>query len=70
MPGSRTVLAVLMVGLLWPAHAQETLKERLADKASDEQRVDNCKVPAQRRGSKPRPAGCAAKPPAAAATPP
>jgi hypothetical protein len=32
-----------------------TGKERLSDKASDEQRVDNCRVPAERRGSKPRP---------------
>jgi hypothetical protein len=37
--------------------AAETLKERLSDKASDEQRVDNCKVPKDRRGPKPRP-GC------------
>jgi hypothetical protein len=34
-----------------------TLKERLSDKASDEQRVDNCRVPLERRGSTPRP-GC------------
>lgn len=33
----------------------ETLKERLSDKASDEQRVDNCRVAADRRGAKPRP---------------
>jgi hypothetical protein len=39
--------------------AAETLKERLSDKASDEQRVDNCKVPKERRGTKPRPRGCA-----------
>ncbi len=39
------------------AKAQEpqTLKERLSDKASDDQRVDNCRVPAERRGTKPRP---------------
>ena len=37
-----------------------TLKERLGDKASDEQRVDNCKVPPGRRGPKPRPDGCPA----------
>ena len=37
--------------------AAETLKERLSDKASDEQRVNNCKVPKDRRGPKPRP-GC------------
>ena len=36
----------------------ETLKERLSDKASDEQRVDNCKVPLDRRGPKIRPEGC------------
>ncbi len=41
------------------AGAAETLKERLSDKASDEQRVDNCKVPKERRGPKPRPEGCA-----------
>ncbi|MFE0759046.1 hypothetical protein ACFW16_34120 [Inquilinus sp. NPDC058860] len=35
-----------------------TGKERLGDKASDEQRVDNCKVPPDRRGPKPRPNGC------------
>jgi len=32
-----------------------SLKERLGDKASDEQRVNNCHVPLDRRGSKPRP---------------
>jgi hypothetical protein len=36
----------------------ETLKERLSDKATDEQRVDNCNVPVDRRGPKIRPAGC------------
>ena len=41
----------------------ETLKERLSDKASDDQRVDNCRVPPDRRGPTPRP-GCRA--PAAA----
>ena len=38
--------------------AVQTLKERLGDKASDEQRVDNCKVPADRRGAKPRSDKC------------
>jgi hypothetical protein len=33
----------------------KSLKERLSDKASDEQRVNNCRVPVDRRGSKPRP---------------
>ena len=40
---------------LEPASRALTGKERLSDKASDEQRVDNCSVPADRRGSKPRP---------------
>ena len=37
------------------AQEPQTLKERLSDKASDEQRVDNCHVPLERRGAKPRP---------------
>jgi hypothetical protein len=37
--------------------AVKTGKERLSDKASDEQRQDDCKVPEARR-TKPRPAGC------------
>ena len=40
------------------AQAPETLKERLSDKASDAQRIDNCRVPEDRRGATPRP-GCA-----------
>jgi hypothetical protein len=32
-----------------------TLKERLSDKASDDQRIDNCRVPLERRGARPRP---------------
>ncbi|HEX3501010.1 MAG TPA: hypothetical protein VHT04_16950 [Stellaceae bacterium] len=52
-----------------PANGEvETLKERLSDKASDEQRVDNCKVPLDRRGAKPRPEGCRSD--EASATPP
>ena len=35
-----------------------TAKERLGDKANDEQRVDNCKVPVDRRGTKDRPEQC------------
>jgi hypothetical protein len=34
-----------------------TGKERLTDKASDEQRVDDCKVPPAQR-TRPRPTGC------------
>ena len=40
------------------AEMPKTLKERLSDKASDEQRVDNCKVPVELRGSKSRPDAC------------
>ena len=35
-----------------------TGKERLGGKASDEQRVDNCKVPLDRRGPVSRPDNC------------
>lgn len=35
----------------------KSLKERLSDKASDNQRVNNCRVPLDRRGTVPRP-GC------------
>jgi len=36
-----------------------TGKKRLGRKASDEQRLDNCKVPLDLRGPKPRPDQCA-----------
>lgn len=35
-----------------------TGKERLGGKWTDEQRIDNCKVPPDKRGAKPRPEGC------------
>jgi hypothetical protein len=35
-----------------------TGKERLGRKWMDEQRIDNCKVPIDKRGSKPRPSAC------------
>jgi hypothetical protein len=35
-----------------------TGKERLGEKWSDEQRVDNCHVPVDKRGAKPRPDAC------------
>ena len=57
--GTLTVLSTLSFGAAPPAvradEPPKTLKERLSDKASDEQRVDNCRVPVDRRGSKPRP---------------
>jgi hypothetical protein len=38
--------------------AMQTGKERLSRKWMDEQRVDNCNVPIDKRGSKPRPSDC------------
>jgi hypothetical protein len=38
--------------------AVRTGKERLGGKWMDEQRVDNCKVPIDKRGTKPRPDAC------------
>ncbi|MDD2761007.1 MAG: hypothetical protein PHH11_12030 [Methylomonas sp.] len=35
-----------------------TAKERLGSKAADNQRVNNCKVPRERRGGKIRPEAC------------
>jgi hypothetical protein len=40
-----------------------TLKERLGAKWKDDQRVDNCKVAPEQRGSKPRPDRCSDAPP-------
>ena len=36
-----------------------TGKERLGPKWTDEQRIDNCNVPIDKRGTRPRPADCA-----------
>jgi hypothetical protein len=38
-----------------------TGKERLGDKASDNQRVDDCRVPPEKRGPIKRPTECAQK---------
>lgn len=43
--------------------ASLTGKERLGPKWTDEQRLDNCNVPADKRGNKPRPSLCANAPP-------
>ena len=44
-----------------PAEVPATLtgKERLGTKWTDEQRIDNCNVPIDKRGTKPRPSTCA-----------
>lgn len=67
-----TIIAAVLFGyaMLTPIQAAEprrdaapapvppkTAKERLSDKASDEQRVNDCKVPAERR-TRPRSAQC------------
>ena len=61
------IVAWAVLGFFAPgAHADEashvqsirTAKERLGGKASDEQRIDNCKVPRELRGPKPRPDEC------------
>ena len=44
----------------------ESLKEKLSDKASDQQRVNDCNVPPEKRGSSTRPTTCATDAPAAA----
>ena len=42
------------------ASQAETLtgKERLGPKWTDEQRIDNCNVPVEKRGTRPRPVKC------------
>lgn len=70
----RTMLGcVVALGLIAPVSAQngapipsaETIqprvltgKERLGRKWTDEQRIDNCNVPPDKRGTKPRPSAC------------
>jgi hypothetical protein len=39
-----------------------TGKERLGRKWTDEQRIDNCNVPPDKRGSRPRPGACSHAP--------
>ncbi|GAC1340819.1 MAG: hypothetical protein NVSMB26_28900 [Beijerinckiaceae bacterium] len=57
-------MLALALGLSFSATAAEqrekvkTGKERLGDKSSDEQRVDNCKVAPERWGAKVRSASC------------
>ncbi len=72
-PPTSSLLISLMICLAPPAFAQQrpapadsrattpttlTGKERLGEKWKDEQRIDNCKVPPERRGSKPRSSEC------------
>ena len=73
--GCLELCAICWLALASPtvlAEEVQTLKERLSDKASDAQRVDNCHVPAECRGDVPRP-DCPGEPqtaaPSAGATP-
>lgn len=65
----RALLATLLsIGFAVSASSQEapsaeapkglTGKERLGPKWTDEQRIDNCNVPLDKRGPRPRPSGC------------
>src|SRR5262245_13181490 len=48
------------LGTITPSNEVERLtgKERLSEKWKDDQRVDNCRVPIDKRGSKVRPDSC------------
>ncbi len=71
-----TLLLAVSVPLLWAAAPAPALnatstdtprlqvltgKERLNGKATDEQRVNDCKVPPELRGTKTRPSACGPK---------
>jgi hypothetical protein len=45
-----------------PSQPVLTGKERLGPKWTDEQRIDNCKVPIDKRGTKPRSSACPGAP--------
>ena len=51
------LLASALVPTATMAQQAKTSKERLSRKADDEQRIDNCRVPTELRGTTPRP-GC------------
>jgi hypothetical protein len=56
---------ILLFAFIFCAQAQDgmhrselTGKERLGRKWTDQQRINNCHVPIEKRGSKPRPDAC------------
>jgi hypothetical protein len=59
-PGSTSVVPVDSSAQAEVSAPVRTGKERLTDKASDEQRMDDCKVPPARR-TRERPSGCQAR---------
>ena len=57
---SATIVSILAAAMtVGTARAELTGKERLGAKWRDEQRIDNCKVPPEKRGTKTRPDSCA-----------
>ena len=58
-------LALMVFPAIGVAESAKTSKERLSDKAADDQRVDDCRVPLERRGPTARP-DCSGKVPPAA----
>jgi hypothetical protein len=75
-PRQRLLISLLLAGIMSSAWAADrkpddnpsaprpvlTGKERLGRKWTDEQRIDNCKVPIDKRGAKPRPSACPGAP--------
>ena len=71
----RILISLLFVGFMSSISAQDrkpdpsaaprqalTGKERLGPKWTDEQRIDNCHVPIDKRGAKARPSACSGAP--------
>ena len=59
--GCVLTLCLVAAAAAQPAPTQQRIltgKERLGRKWTDEQRIDNCNVPPDKRGSKPRPSDC------------
>jgi hypothetical protein len=57
-PASQAAPAVTLPDAPSPPPEVLTGKERLGPKWTDEQRTDNCRVPLDKRGAKPRPDTC------------
>lgn len=66
--GCVVMVAVMLMPHVTTAQESKTAKERSSRKWLDEQRVDNCRVPVELRGDKPRP-GCQAEQSAASTQP-
>lgn len=63
-PALASAALLAAADVAWAQERVLTGKERLGSKASDPQRVDDCKVPPELRDpTRPRPADCASPPP-------